>query len=104
MKRDGYPQIYKLPDSTHVSKVFPPETVIQMRNISFLLNFDKIMKRMISDLIISDINSSLDPSHTALPIYYMWKDSWSSPVPSAIAGLAEENVAKDLERIQMTAR
>ena len=42
LKRGEYPQIYKYKMSTPVPKVFPPQKVEQMRNISGLLNFDKV--------------------------------------------------------------
>ena len=48
--RGEYPSIYKFEYSTPVPKVFPPEKVIQMRNISGLLTFDKIMEKLISDM------------------------------------------------------
>ena len=43
--RGEYPSIYKFEYSTPVPKVFPPEKVSQMRNISGLLTFDKIMEQ-----------------------------------------------------------
>ena len=51
LRRGEYPKIYKYEISTHVAKVFPPEKVMQMRNISGLLNFDKVMERLISELM-----------------------------------------------------
>ena len=62
LKRGEYPQIYKYEKCTPVPKVFPPEKVSQMRNISGLLNFDKILERMISEVMISDMKASSDPS------------------------------------------
>ena len=43
-------------------KVFHPEKVQQMRNISGLLNFDKVMEKMISEIMISDMKVKADPS------------------------------------------
>ena len=60
--RGEYPSIYKFEYSTPVPKVFPPEKVIQMRNISGLLTFDKIMEKLISDIMISDMKKKNDPS------------------------------------------
>lgn len=45
-----------------VPKVYPTESTSQLRNISGLLNFDKIMEKLISKLIISDMEEKLDPS------------------------------------------
>ena len=43
-------------------KVHPVQNVSQLRNISGLLNWDKLMEKLISQLIISDMQSSLDPA------------------------------------------
>ena len=42
-----YPNIYKYEISTPVPKIYPPEKVLQMRNISGLLNFDKVIQKLI---------------------------------------------------------
>ena len=57
-----YPQIYKYEISTPVPKVYPTETTDQLRNISGLRNFDKIMEKLLADLMISDMKESLDPA------------------------------------------
>ena len=57
-----YPQIYKYEICTPVPKTNPPQTTSEVRNISGLLNFDKIMEKLLSELIISDMSSSVDPS------------------------------------------
>ena len=62
LMRGEYPNIYKFEISTPVPKVFPPEKVQQMRNISGLLNFDKVMEKMISEIMISDMKVKADPS------------------------------------------
>ena len=62
LRRGEYPQIYKYEIYTPVPKVFPPEKVEQMRNISGLLTFDKVMENMISELMISDMKAKTDPS------------------------------------------
>ena len=62
LKRGEYPRIYKFEISTPVPKVYPTESTSQLRNISGLLNFDKIMEKLISKLIISDMEEKLDPS------------------------------------------
>ena len=62
LKRGEYPQIYKYEISTPVPKVFPPQKVDQMRNISGLFTFDKVMEKMISEVMISDMKPKTDPS------------------------------------------
>ena len=62
IKRGEYPQIYKYEVSTPVPKCQPPQSTSEMRNISGLLNFDKIMEKLISEIIISDMSTSMDPS------------------------------------------
>ena len=57
-----YPQIYKFEICTPVPKCYPPRTTSEIRNISGLLTFDKIMEKLISELIISDMSESIDPS------------------------------------------
>ena len=62
LKRGEYPRIYKFEISTPVPKVHPTENTSQLRNISGLLNFDKIFEKLISQLIILDMEENLDPS------------------------------------------
>ena len=62
MTRGEYPQIYKFEVCTPVPKCYPPLTTSQVRNISGLLTFDKIAEKLISELIISDMSESIDPS------------------------------------------
>ena len=62
IKRGEYPTIYKFEVSTPVPKTYPPEKISQMRNISGLLNFDKIMEKLISQLMISDMETNMDPT------------------------------------------
>ena len=62
VKRGEYPQLYKIEVCTPVPKVYPPQTTSQIRNISGLLTFDKVMEKLISQLIISDMRLKLDPS------------------------------------------
>ena len=57
-----YPQIYKYEISTPVPKIYPTESTDQLRNISGLLNFDKIMEKLIAELMISDMKPNFDPS------------------------------------------
>ena len=62
VRRGEYPKIYKFEICTPVPKSYPPKSTSEMRNISGLLTFDKIMEKLISELIISDMRLHLDPS------------------------------------------
>ena len=59
MKRGEYPRIYKVEICTPVPKSYPPQDTSQ---ISALLDFDRVYEKLISQLIISDMESSLDPA------------------------------------------
>ena len=60
--RGEYPNIYKFEISTPVPKVYPTLKVSQLRNISGLLNFDKILEKFLAEFIIQDMKINLDPS------------------------------------------
>ena len=60
-----WPDIYKLEMVTPVPKVCPTKTVEDLRNISGLLNLNKITEKLISKLIITDMKSKIDPSQYA---------------------------------------
>ena len=60
-----WPDIYKLEIVTPVPKVFPPKEIDQLRNISGLLNLDKVAEKLISNLMISDMKLKMDPSQYA---------------------------------------
>ena len=60
--RGEYPEIYKFEYVTPVAKVYPCESVEQLRNISGLLQYDQVMESLISELIISDMKQHKDPS------------------------------------------
>ena len=62
VRQGEYPQLYKFEVCTPVPKSYPTLTTSQVRNISGLLTFDKIMESLISELIISDMSESVDPS------------------------------------------
>ena len=62
IRRGEYPQIYKNEICTPVPKCRPPKTTADMRNISGLLTFDKILEKLISEMIISDMSDHIDPS------------------------------------------
>ena len=62
VRRGEYPQMYKFEVCTPVPKKYPPQNTSEIRNISGLLTFDKIMEKLISELIISDMKLNIDPS------------------------------------------
>ena len=62
MKRGEYPRIYKFEICTPVPKSYPPQNTSQLRNISGLLNFDRVFVKIISQLIIADMESNMDPA------------------------------------------
>jgi hypothetical protein len=66
MIRQGcWPDILKLETVTPVPKENPPKSVEQLRNISGLLNLDKIAEKIISKMMISDMKNQIDPSQFA---------------------------------------
>ena len=62
IKLGQWPNIYKKEFVTPVPKVFPPHDLSDLRNISGLLNFDKVAEKMISKIMISDMSDNIDPS------------------------------------------
>ena len=62
VKRGEYPYIWKKEIQTPVPKVFPPTNVRQLRNISGLLNFDKVAQSIFGEMITSDMQDNIDPS------------------------------------------
>ena len=62
VRRGEYPKIYKFEISTPVPKVYPTQKVSQLRNISGLLNFDKIFEKLLAELMIADMQAKMDPS------------------------------------------
>ena len=62
VRRGEYPQIYKFEVSTPVPKTYPTETTAQLRNISGLFNFDKVIEKLLAELMISDMAEKWDPS------------------------------------------
>ena len=62
LRRGEYPNIYKFENCTPVPKVQPTQSAAQLRNIIGLLNFDRIYEKLISQLIISDMEAKLDPA------------------------------------------
>ena len=60
IRRGEYPNIYKYEVSTPVPKVKPTVSTSQLRNISGLMHFDKVIEKLIGNLIISDMAEKLD--------------------------------------------
>ena len=64
--REGcWPDILKLEMVTPVPKVSPPKKLDELRNISGLLNLDKIYEKIISKMMISDMKVNIDPAQFA---------------------------------------
>ena len=42
--------------------IHPPKNLTQLRNISGLLNFDKIYEKLLATMMISDMEAKMDPS------------------------------------------
>ena len=65
IKQGCWPDILKLEIVTPVPKVFPPKNIDELRNISGLLNLDKVAEKIIAKMMISDMNEKIDPSQYA---------------------------------------
>ena len=57
-----YPTIYKMEIQTPILKVYPPTKTSELRNISGLLNLDKVTEKIIGEMITSDMEKNMDPS------------------------------------------
>ena len=62
VRRGEYPQIYKFEVCTPVPKSFPVKSTSEIRNISGLLTFDKIMEKLLAELMVSDMKPNSDPA------------------------------------------
>ena len=60
--RGEYPKIYKFEVSTPVPKSHPTEKLTQLRNISGLFNFDKVMEKLLAEMMIADMAAKMDPA------------------------------------------
>ena len=56
VKYGQWSKIYKKESVTPVPKTYPPKSPNDLRNISGLLTFNKIMEKMIGELLVSDVN------------------------------------------------
>ena len=57
-----WPGIFKLEVVTPVPKEYPPKNIDQLRNISGLLNLNKIAEKLVSRLMICDMKEKLHPT------------------------------------------
>ena len=62
LHRGEYPDIWKIEMVTPVPKVYPPQTVEQLRKISGLKNLSKTAERVVGDFMLSDMSESRDPA------------------------------------------
>ena len=62
IKTGQYPDIWKVEYATPIPKAFPTSKLTHLRNISGLLNSDKIFETLLAEMIMSDIEKKLDPS------------------------------------------
>ena len=62
LQQGKYPNIWKNEIVTPAAKVFPPEKLKDLRKISGLLNFSKIMDNILSEFLIKDMADSRDKS------------------------------------------
>ena len=62
IRRGEYPNLYKIEVSTPVPKKYPPRSTSEIRNISGLINFDKITETLLAEMMISDMKPTMDPS------------------------------------------
>ena len=65
IRQGCWPDIFKLEIVTPVPKVFPPKNIDELRNISGLLNFDKVAEKIIAKMMICDMKKNIDPSQFA---------------------------------------
>ena len=62
LKVGHWPKSYKRETITPTPKQFPPETTDMLRPIANLCNLNKIMEKIVSEMVISDMKETLDPS------------------------------------------
>ena len=61
IKQGSWPEIFKLEIVTPVPKVFPPKSIDELRNISGLLNLDKVAEKIIDKMMISYMKEKNGP-------------------------------------------
>ena len=60
-----WPSVYKTEIITPVPKVTNPQSIDDLRNISGLMNLNKVLEKLVCPLIVQDMKSCLDPSQFA---------------------------------------
>ena len=65
IKEGSWPQIFKEEIITPVPKVFPQKDIDDLRDITGLFTFNKIAEKVISELMLEDMKTNLDPSQYA---------------------------------------
>ena len=65
IRQGCWPDIFKLELVTPVPKVFPPKTIDELRNISGLLNLDKVAEKVLAKMMISDMKKNINPAQYA---------------------------------------
>ena len=72
VKYGQWSKINKKETVTPVPQTYPPKSTNDLRNISGLLTFNKIMEKMIGELLLSDIMENLDQQGVS-PQHYLIK-------------------------------
>ena len=57
-----WPNLWKIESVTPVPKVHPPKLLKDLRNISGLVTFNKVQEKLIGELILSDMKTTIDPA------------------------------------------
>ena len=65
IRKGHWPRFLKVELVTPIPKVSNPKNVEDLRNISGLMNLNKILEKVICKLIISDMKPTLDPAQFA---------------------------------------
>ena len=60
-----WPEIFKVEIVTPVKKVPNPQNIDDLRNISGLLNLNKVMEKIICKFMVDDLKATMDPSQFA---------------------------------------
>ena len=60
LKNGVYPNVWKVESVTPAPKVFPPETLKDLRKISGLLNFSKVTDKIVGEFLIEDMAHTRD--------------------------------------------
>ena len=62
LKVGHWPKHYKRETIPPTPKQYPPENREMLRPIANLVNLNKIMEKIVSEMVISDMKAKLDPS------------------------------------------